>query len=106
MPSWKAEHFGDPLGSVVVDELVRLSEFTLREPADSLAGRVARHMGCTEQRGFRPSGGMTAAVLNRSALVRKLEPELRRRSPGSGRTSRTSRTSATTPHSPHCGAAI
>ncbi|MYS92409.1 putative acetyltransferase involved in intracellular survival [Streptomyces chartreusis NRRL 3882] len=95
--------FGDPLGSVVVDELVaedaataarmlaalarlcwrrRLSEFTVREPADSLVGRVARHMGCTEQRGFRPSGGMMAAVLNRSSLVRKLEPELRRRAGG------------------------
>ncbi|MFG1665042.1 GNAT family N-acetyltransferase [Streptomyces sp. Y7] len=95
--------FGDPVGSVVVDELVaedaaatallltalarlcwqrRLSEFTVREPADSLVGRVARHMGCTDQRGFRPSGGMMAAVLNRSALVRKLEPELRRRADG------------------------
>ncbi|MFI5828635.1 GNAT family N-acetyltransferase [Streptomyces sp. NPDC051578] len=95
--------FGDPLGSVVVDELVaedaaaaalllaalarmcwqrRLSEFTVREPADSLVGRVARHMGCTVQRGFRPSGGMMAAVLNRSVLVRKLEPELRRRAAG------------------------
>ncbi|MFF8381583.1 GNAT family N-acetyltransferase [Streptomyces sp. NPDC015661] len=95
--------YGDPLGSVVVDELVaehaaaaalllaalarlcwqrRLSEFTVREPADSLVGRVARHMGCTEQRGFRSSGGMMAAVLNRSALVRRLEPELRRRAAG------------------------
>ncbi|MEU0413389.1 GNAT family N-acetyltransferase [Streptomyces griseorubiginosus] len=92
--------FGDPVRSVVVDELVaedaaaaalllaalarmcwqsRLSEFTVREPADSVVGRVARHMGCTEQRGFRSSGGMMAAILNRSALVRTLEPELRRR---------------------------
>ncbi|MEU0603880.1 GNAT family N-acetyltransferase [Streptomyces sp. NPDC006393] len=92
--------FGDPLGSVTVDELVaenaaaarlllraiarlcwkrRLSEFTVREPADSLTGRVARHMGCTYQQRFPPSGGMMAAVLNRSSLVRKLEPELRRR---------------------------
>ncbi|PKW05988.1 Acetyltransferase (GNAT) domain-containing protein [Streptomyces sp. 1222.5] len=95
--------FGDPLGSVVADELVaedasaaalllaalarlcwerRLSEFTVREPADSLVGRVARHMGCTEQRRFWSSGGMMAAVLNRSELVRKLEPELRRRAAG------------------------
>lgn len=95
--------FGDPLGSVVADELVakdaaaaarlltalarlcwqrRLSEFTVREPADSLVGRAARHMGCTEQRRFWPSGGMMAAVLNRSELVCKLEPELRRRAAG------------------------
>lgn len=92
--------FGDPLGSLTVDELVaenaaaarlllmaiarlcwkrRLSEFTVREPADSLTGRVARHMGCTYQQRFPPSGGMMAAVLNRSSLVRNLEPELRRR---------------------------
>ncbi|MFF1744485.1 GNAT family N-acetyltransferase [Streptomyces mirabilis] len=92
--------FGDPLGSLTVDELVaenaaaarlllmaiarrcwkrRLSEFIVREPADSLTGRVARHMGCTYQQRFPPSGGMMAAVLNRSSLVRKLEPELRRR---------------------------
>ncbi|MEU7102587.1 GNAT family N-acetyltransferase [Streptomyces longwoodensis] len=92
--------YGDPVRSVVADELVaedaaaaalllsalaglcwqsRLSEFSVREPADSLVGRVARRMGCSEQRAFRPSGGMMAAVLNRSALVRELEPELRRR---------------------------
>lgn len=92
--------FGDPLGSLTVDELVaedaaaacrllvaiarlcwqrRLSAFTVREPADSPVGRVARHMGCTYQQRFPPSGGMMAAILNRSALVRKLEPELRRR---------------------------
>ncbi|MEU0402845.1 GNAT family N-acetyltransferase [Streptomyces sp. NPDC006197] len=92
--------FGDPLGTVTVDELVaedaaatrrllaavarlcwqrRLSTFTVREPADSLTGRVARQMGCTYRQGFPPSGGMMAAVLNRSSLVRTLEPELRRR---------------------------
>ncbi|WP_225900731.1 MULTISPECIES: GNAT family N-acetyltransferase [unclassified Streptomyces] len=92
--------FGDPLGSLTVDELVaenaaaarrllmaiarlcwkrRLSEFTVREPADGLTGRVARHMGCTYQQRYPPSGGMMAAVLNRSSLLRKLEPELRRR---------------------------
>ncbi|WP_225802439.1 GNAT family N-acetyltransferase [Streptomyces sp. NK15101] len=92
--------FGDPLGTTTVDELVaenatatgrllaavarlcwqrRLSAFTVREPADSLTGRVARQMGCTYQQGFPPSGGMMAAVLNRSSLVRTLEPELRRR---------------------------
>ncbi|WP_328513042.1 GNAT family N-acetyltransferase [Streptomyces mirabilis] len=92
--------FGDPLSSLTVDELVaenaaaarmllmaiarlcwkrRLSEFTVREPADGLTGRVARHMGCTYQQRYPPSGGMMAAVLNRSSLLRKLEPELRRR---------------------------
>jgi GNAT superfamily N-acetyltransferase len=92
--------FGDPLASLTVDELVaedaaaarllltavarlgwerRLSEFTVREPADSLTGQVARQMGCTHQQRFPPSGGMMATVLNRSSLVRKLEPELRRR---------------------------
>ncbi|MFG2576170.1 hypothetical protein [Streptomyces sp. NPDC048481] len=92
--------FGDLLGSLIVDELVaedaaatrllltavarlcrqrRLSEFTVREPTDGLTGQVARHMGCTHQQRFPPSGGMMATVLNRSSLVRKLEPELRRR---------------------------
>ncbi|NUP47821.1 MAG: GNAT family N-acetyltransferase [Catenulispora sp.] len=92
--------FGDPLGSVTVDELVavnaatvrlllvavarlcwqrRLSEFIVREPTDSLVGRVARQMGCSYQQRFPSSGGMMAAVLNRSALVNRLEPELRRR---------------------------
>ncbi|MFF7051806.1 GNAT family N-acetyltransferase [Streptomyces griseorubiginosus] len=92
--------FGDPLGSVTVDELVaenaaaarlllmaiarlcwklRLSTFTVREPADSLPGRVARNMGCTYEQRFPPSGGMMAAILNRSSLVRNVEPELRRR---------------------------
>lgn len=103
MPCWRVGPSATPWG--VVDELVaedaaatvlllaalarlcwqrRLSEFTVREPADRLVGRVARHMGCTERRGFRPSGGMMAAVLNRSVLVRKLEPELCRRAAGQG----------------------
>ncbi|MEU3842198.1 GNAT family N-acetyltransferase [Streptomyces sp. NPDC028635] len=92
--------FGDPLGTVTVEELVaedataarlllvalarlcwqrRLAEFTVREPADSLVGRVARGMGCAYRQSFPPSGGMMAAVLNRAALVTRLEPELRRR---------------------------
>ncbi|MER5204721.1 GNAT family N-acetyltransferase [Streptomyces sp. NPDC002825] len=95
--------FGDPIGSLTVDELVakdaaaarlllvavarlcwqrRLGEFTVREPADSLAGRVARHMGCTYQQRFPQSGGMMAAILNRWALLHDLEPELRRRAAG------------------------
>ncbi|WP_405726535.1 GNAT family N-acetyltransferase [Streptomyces sp. NBC_01537] len=95
--------FGDPLGSLTVDELVaedaaaanrlllavarlcwqtRLSEFRVREPTDSLVGRVARSMGCTYQERFPPSGGMMAAILNRPELLRKLEPELRRRAAG------------------------
>ncbi|MFF9853360.1 GNAT family N-acetyltransferase [Streptomyces litmocidini] len=92
--------FGDPLGTTTVDELVaedaaatrrllaavarlcwqrRLGTFTVREPADGLTGRVARQMGCAYQQRFPPSGGMMAAALNRSSLVRTLEPELRRR---------------------------
>lgn len=95
--------FGDPLGTPAVDELVaadaeaarllltavagvcwqrRLSEFGVREPSDSLVGRVARGMGCTYQERFPPSGGMMAAILNRSELLRRLEPELRRRAAG------------------------
>lgn len=95
--------FGDPLGTLTVDELVaedapatrrllaavarlcwqrRLGRFTVREPADSLTGRVARHLGCTYEQRFPPSGGMMAAVLNRPSLVRTLEPELRRRACG------------------------
>lgn len=92
--------FGDPLVSLTVDELVaadaaaarrllitiarlgwqmRLSEFRVLEPTDSLVGRVARSMGCVYQERFMPSGGMLAAILNRRELLRKLEPELRRR---------------------------
>jgi hypothetical protein len=92
--------FGDPLGSVSVDELTvrdaaaarsllvalarlcwqrRLGEFTVREPADSLAGRVARGMGCVYRQSFPASGGMMAAILDRPALLARLEPELRRR---------------------------
>jgi GNAT superfamily N-acetyltransferase len=95
--------FGDPIGSLVVDELVakdaaavrllfaavaglswqrRLAEFTVREPADSLTGRVARHIGCTYHQRFPHSGGMMAAILNRRNLLRKLAPELRRRAAG------------------------
>ncbi|MEU0946854.1 GNAT family N-acetyltransferase [Streptomyces canus] len=98
--------FGDPVGSVTVDELAaedataarlllvalarlcwqrRLAEFTVREPADSLVGRVARGMGCVYRQSFPSSGGMMAAVLNRPALVTRLEPELRRRAAGQGR---------------------
>ncbi|MEU0030872.1 GNAT family N-acetyltransferase [Streptomyces sp. NPDC006335] len=97
--------FGDPVGSVTVDELAaedataarlllvalarlcwqrRLAEFTVREPADSLVGRVARGMGCVYRQRFPSSGGMMAAVLNRPALVTRLEPELRRRAVGRG----------------------
>ncbi|MGW3137588.1 hypothetical protein [Streptomyces sp. NPDC001139] len=60
----------------------RLGEFTVREPADSLTGQVARQIGYTSQRTFPPSGGMMAAVLNRPSLMRTLEPELRRRAAG------------------------
>jgi predicted GNAT family N-acyltransferase len=61
---------------------LRLSEFTVREPADSVVGRVARHMGCTYQQTYPPSGGTMAAILNRPGLLREVEPELRRRAGG------------------------
>jgi predicted GNAT family N-acyltransferase len=61
---------------------LRLSEFTVREPADSVVGRVARHMGCTYQQTYPPSGGTMAAILNRPGLLRDVEPELRRRAVG------------------------
>ena len=54
----------------------------MREPVDSLTGQVARQTGCTSQHSYPPSGEMMAAVLNRSSLMRTLEPELRRRAAG------------------------
>jgi hypothetical protein len=92
--------FGDHPASLTVDELtgrdaaavrtllaavaklcwsVRLSEFTVLEPVDGLVGRVARQMGCTYRQDWPPSGGMMAAILNRTSLLNALEPELRRR---------------------------
>jgi len=58
---------------------LRLGEFSVREPADSIVGRAARHLGCTYQQTFPPSGGTMAAILNRPGLLQEVEPELRRR---------------------------
>ncbi|WP_242606801.1 hypothetical protein [Protofrankia symbiont of Coriaria ruscifolia] len=61
---------------------MRIGEFTVREPLDSLVGRLARHLGCTYEQEFPPTGGMMAAILNRPGLLAKLQPELRRRDGG------------------------
>src|SRR5262249_19459812 len=60
---------------------LRLGEFILREPADSVVGRLARHMGCTYEQAYPPSGGTKGPILNRPGLLRALESELRRRAP-------------------------
>ncbi len=57
----------------------RFSEFEVYEPADSVVGQVARHMGCDVRATYKPDGGGMAAILNREALVEKLKPELARR---------------------------
>ncbi len=58
---------------------LRVSEFRVREPLDGVVGRLARRLGCAYQQEFPPTGGMMAAILNRSELLATLEPELRRR---------------------------
>jgi ribosomal protein S18 acetylase RimI-like enzyme len=58
---------------------LRLGEFRIREPVDGVVGRLARHLGCGHHQEFPPTGGMMAAILNRSELLAALEPELRRR---------------------------
>jgi ribosomal protein S18 acetylase RimI-like enzyme len=94
----QGQSFGHNAPSVIVDEMaaqdagvarrllveiarrcwqMRLSEFWVREPLDSLVGRVACRAGCTYGQTFPPSGGMMAAILNRSSLLETLEPELR-----------------------------
>jgi hypothetical protein len=96
----QGQAFGHSAPRVVVDELaaqdadaahrllveianrcwqMRLETFWVCEPLDSLVGQVARRAGCTYKQTFPPSGGMMAAVLNRSSLLQALEPELRRR---------------------------
>ncbi len=62
----------------------RLSSFRLHEPADSLAGRVARRLGCEVRSTFRPDGGGMAAILNRPSLIERLRPELERRADAHG----------------------
>ncbi|WP_250291093.1 GNAT family N-acetyltransferase [Frankia sp. CiP1_Cm_nod1] len=61
---------------------LRVSEFRVREPLDGVVGRLARRLGCAYQQEFPPTGGMMAAILNRSELLATLEPELRRRDRG------------------------
>lgn len=61
---------------------LRVSEFRVREPLDGVVGRLARHLGCAYHQEFPPTGGMMAAILNRSELLATLEPELRRRDHG------------------------
>ncbi len=61
---------------------LRVSEFRVWEPPDGVVGRLARYLGCVYQQEFPPTGGMMAAILNRSGLLATLEPELRRRGGG------------------------
>jgi len=97
---FKGTSFGQPASSFTVDELtakdansaqrllaeltahcwdLRLSEFTVREPIDSLVGWEARRLGCEYRQVFPATGEMMGAILNRSRLLQTLEPELRRR---------------------------
>ncbi|WP_412077292.1 GNAT family N-acetyltransferase [Streptomyces xanthophaeus] len=105
----KGRAFGDSVRTVVVHEMaaedaaaargllaevaarcweLRVAEFTVREPADSLVGRIARAWGCGYRQRFPVGGGMMARILRREALVRELEPELRRRARGHPRGAR------------------
>ena len=56
-----------------------LSEFQVQEPVDSVVSQVARRLGCTYQQEYIGTGGMMGAILNRTALLQQLEPELHRR---------------------------
>lgn len=97
---WQEQQFGWPIAPLVVDELtasdaaaagallaeiaargwqLRLSEFQIREPLDSVVGRAAQRLGCEYRRTFPASGGMMGAILDRQQLLVMLEPELRRR---------------------------
>ncbi len=57
---------------------LRLSEFRLFEPPDSVVGIAARRLGCTSHLIFPPSGAMMGAIADRQQLLQMLEPELRR----------------------------
>ncbi|MEZ4860548.1 MAG: GNAT family N-acetyltransferase [Caldilineaceae bacterium] len=97
---FKGEIFGRPAASFTVDEFtaqdadaarqllvaiaehcwdLRLSEFTIREPLDTLVGWEARTLGCDYVQLLPTTGEMMGAILNRARLLRALEPELRRR---------------------------
>jgi hypothetical protein len=58
---------------------LRISEFRVREPLDSMAGRAALEVGCRYYQTFPPSGGMMGAILDRQGLLQGLELELQRR---------------------------
>ncbi len=62
---------------------MRISEFLVREPLDSLIGKAAQRFGCEYHQTFPRSGGMMGAILDRQQLLLALEPELRRRLPHS-----------------------
>ncbi|MFD8984887.1 GNAT family N-acetyltransferase [Streptomyces sp. NPDC059564] len=61
---------------------LRVASFTVREPADSLVGRIVRGWGCVYRQRYPVGGGMMARILRREVLVGELEPELRRRAEG------------------------
>lgn len=94
------QRFGRVISPFVVDELaagdvtaarallielasrcwqLRIGEFQVREPLDSVVGRAAREFGCNYHQAFPRSGGMMGAILDRHGLLQLLEPELRRR---------------------------
>ncbi|MCX5198806.1 GNAT family N-acetyltransferase [Streptomyces sp. NBC_00249] len=99
----RGRSFGDSVRTLVVHEMgareaagarrllaelaarcweLRASSFTVREPADSLVGRIVRGWGCAYRQRFPVGGGMMARILRREALVAELEPELARRAGG------------------------
>ncbi|MER5868537.1 GNAT family N-acetyltransferase [Streptomyces sp. NPDC002044] len=99
----KGRAFGDGVRSLVVHEMgavdaagarrllaelaarcweLRVAEFTVREPADSLVGRIVRAWGCGYRQRYPVGGGMMARILRREELVRELAPELERRARG------------------------
>jgi len=58
---------------------MRISEFRVREPLDSMVGRAAQELGCQYHQSFPRSGGMMGAILDRQGLLQSVEPELQRR---------------------------
>jgi hypothetical protein len=94
------ERFGYVISPFVVDELtvkdivaarmllgeiasrcwqLRIAEFRVHEPLDSMVGRAAQELGCTYHQTFPPSGGQMGAIFDRPEMLRQLEPELQRR---------------------------
>lgn len=59
----------------------RICEFKIREPLDSVVGRVVQRLGGDYRQSFSASGGMMGAILDRQQLLVLLEPELKRRLP-------------------------